>query len=164
MAMPVIPSVPRYAEENRCPHCKSDESIDVVQLLTAHAIKGELGMTEAKPGDEICHCNRCGGTFLQHYDRRFTGQTRSDRHYKSEEMPPERAGLIECAADRLSQFVEQLLERIEEKEDAWMHDTDDHDPPLKPTDVAQSFAALIESHTYKQVKKYLEELNKALGV
>jgi hypothetical protein len=157
------PNVPAYADENRCPFCRSVDSIDIIARGRDRWDQWtDDNLRLLQNDDELCHCNICGKSFIQHYERVFVGQTGSG-DCKAQPMPPTREELLEKAALNLSQYVEQLLERIEECEDAWRGDTPDHDPPLQPSDVADSFKELIESHTCTQVKKHLANLDAVIA-
>lgn len=157
------PNIPVYAEENRCPHCRSVDSIDVVTRCKDHWSQWtDDNLRLLQDGDEVCHCNVCGKSFIQHYERTFVGQTKSG-DCNAVPMPPTREDELEKVSENLSHYVEQLLERFEEKEDAWRGGTPDHESPLQLSDVVDSFKALIESYTYVQVKKYLADLNAVIS-
>lgn len=168
---PKEPNIPVYAEENRCPHCRSADSIDEVTRSKDRWDQWtDDNLRLLQNDDELCHCNVCGKSFIQHYERTFVGQTKSGG-CSAVPVSPTREDGLEKAAENLSRFVEQLLERIEEKEDAWRGGTPDHNPiaplqvpsPLQPSDVADSFKVLIESNTYVQVKKYLADLKAVIS-
>ena len=148
ITMPIVQALSRYAEENYCPHCHSGESIDVIDVCMSDSESWTLGNMVHAPGDEICHCNKCGGTFIQHYERTFVGQTRSGE-FRSEPMPDD---LVDVAADTIETF-KHLFEEIE----------DDPIEEFGVCDLAvhEARKVIIESKAYRWAKEGLAKWQKA---
>lgn len=159
--IPPVPNVTRYAQENVCPHCHRADSIDVVDIIDEPDSRWGLGNVFYDEGDEICHCNACGKTFTQHYERTFIGQTESGQ-YSMTDVPPTRETRVVTAAENLAQYVEHLLTRIANLRDDWHDGFKREGEPEHAPIVERVLTELLDDRAYTRTKAHLAELTKAL--
>ncbi|MEN6534500.1 MAG: hypothetical protein ABFD89_12605 [Bryobacteraceae bacterium] len=141
-----------HAVEGYCPHCGSNESIDI---LNREEHRGEKIPLADWYGTEYLHCNKCGRDFEQLYAATFDGQ----KHTYHRLNPDDK---LRNAAERLARTLGDFIESAElaaNPEDGVL------DSPEWCEGYRTEFGMrreLVESPAFKRLKERLEQLQQSL--